>query len=219
MKIPLTCPACGATSTVDAAFSGRQGRCKQCNHRFMIPKSGESHPETYTLDEPAEAPVDAAEIGLEPTSTFIRARGDEPSAFTTRRKRRPIEPAASPRPRRDREREPGFAWGKWLSRVGGSTVLVLAAIALLAPRGPILVGFVLLALGSLMIVLGFGAGAYGAFREDMLYGMLYLAIPLYTAYYIVTRWDDLWIWFACSTAGVGLIMLGTELLRWNGVIP
>src|SRR4051812_1831014 len=125
MKIPLTCPACGAASTVDAAFSGRQGRCKHCNHRFTIPNSGASHAETYSLDEPAEVPVDPAEIGLEPTSTFVRARGDEPSVFTTRRKPRPIEPAASPRSRRERERdrEPGFAWGKWLSRAGGGAVL------------------------------------------------------------------------------------------------
>ncbi|WP_390553830.1 hypothetical protein [Singulisphaera acidiphila] len=218
MKIPLTCPSCGAASSVDAAFSGRPGRCKHCNHRFTIPKSGASHPETYSLDEPLEVPVDAAEISLEPTSTFVRARGDEPSVFTTRRKRRPIEPAASPRPRREREHEPGFAWGKWLGRVGGGTVLVLAAIALFAPRGPILVGSVLLALGTLMVLFGFGVGAYGAFREDVLYGLLYLAIPFYTAYYVVTRWDDLWVWFACSTVGVGLVMLGTEILRWNGVI-
>ena len=58
-----------------------------------------------------------------------------------------------------------------------------------------------------MVLVGFGAGAYGAFREDVLYGFLYLAIPLYTAYYIVTRWDDLWTWFACSTLGVGLVLL------------
>ncbi len=97
-------------------------------------------------------------------------------------------------------------------------MLVLAAIALFAPRGPILVGSVLLALGTLMVLFGFGVGAYGAFREDVLYGLLYLAIPFYTAYYVVTRWDDLWVWFACSTVGVGLVMLGTEILRWNGVI-
>ncbi|WP_406694465.1 hypothetical protein V5E97_25660 [Singulisphaera sp. Ch08] len=218
MKIPLTCPACGAASTVDAVFAGRAGRCKHCNHRFTIPNPGESHPETYTLDEPPAVPVDAAEIDLEPSSTFVRARGDEPSALTSRRKRRPIEPIARPMSRREREREPGFAWGKWLSRAGGSAVLVLAAIAWLAPGGPIFVGSVVLAIGTFMVLLGFGVGAYGAFREDFLYGFLYLAIPLYTAYYVVSRWDELWIWFACSTVGFGLVLFGTEMLRWNGVI-
>ncbi len=68
-----------------------------------------------------------------------------------------------------------------------------------------------------MVLVGFGAGAYGAFSEDFLYGVLYLVIPLYTAYYLVTRWDDLWVWFACSTAGVALVLLGTEMVRWAGV--
>jgi hypothetical protein len=66
-------------------------------------------------------------------------------------------------------------------------------------------------------LLGYAAGAYGAFCEDFLYGFLYLVIPLYTAYYLVTRWEDLWRWFACSTTGVGLVLFGTQLLRWSGV--
>jgi hypothetical protein len=72
-------------------------------------------------------------------------------------------------------------------------------------------------LGSVMILVGYGVGAYGAFREDSLYGFLYLLIPLYTAYYLVTRWDDLWVWFVCMTSGVGLIVLGVEMARWAGV--
>jgi len=45
------------------------------------------------------------------------------------------------------------------------------------------VGCVLMAVGSLMVLAGYGVGAYGAFREDFLYGMLYLLVPLYAAYY------------------------------------
>jgi hypothetical protein len=72
-------------------------------------------------------------------------------------------------------------------------------------------------IGSGMLLTGFFVGAYGAFCEDLLYGLLYLLIPLYTAYYIVTRWDDLWVWGTCSTTGVGLIIFGTELARWSGL--
>ena len=60
------------------------------------------------------------------------------------------------------------------------------------------------------------AGAYGAFSEDALYGLLYITIPLYTAYYLVTRWEDLWIWITCATVGVGLVLIGTEMVRWAG---
>ena len=59
-------------------------------------------------------------------------------------------------------------------------------------------------------------GLYAAFQEDSLYGCLYMIIPLYTAYYIVTRWDELWICFACSTVGFGIVLLGTEMIRWAG---
>jgi hypothetical protein len=34
----------------------------------------------------------------------------------------------------------------------------------------------------------------------------------------LTRWDDLWIWFACMTGGVGLASLGIEMVRWAGVV-
>ena len=110
-----------------------------------------------------------------------------------------------------------LAWRALLIRGMIVAVIASAAIALFAPRGSLIVGSLLLTLGSVMVLVGYGVGAYGAFREDLLYGILYLLVPLYAAYYLVTRWDDLWVWFACSTAGVALISLGTEMLRWNGV--
>ncbi len=76
----------------------------------------------------------------------------------------------------------------------------------------------MIALGCILILVGYVVGAYGAFSEDFLYGFLYLVIPLYTAYYMITRWDDLWVWFVCMTSGVGLILLGIEMARWGGVV-
>jgi len=95
-------------------------------------------------------------------------------------------------------------------------VLILTAIALLAPHGTWLVGCVLMAIGGILVPVAYFAGAYGAFSEDSLYGLLYLLIPLYAGYYIVTRWEDLWVWVACATLGVGLVLLGTEMVRWAG---
>jgi hypothetical protein len=70
--------------------------------------------------------------------------------------------------------------------------------------------------GMLLILIGYLAGAYGAFSEDSLYGFFYLVFPLYTAYYMVTRWEDLWVWLVCSTVGVGLAMIGIEIAQWAG---
>ena len=136
------------------------------------------------------------------------------------------EPAPVPsRPRRSGSRSPAGAARKresrdsletWLAR-RDRPAITIAAIALFAPNGCI-AGCAVLAIGMVMVLVGFGAGAYGEFHEDFLYGFLYMVIPFYTAYYMVTRWDDLWIWFACSTSGVGLVLLGTEMARWGGVV-
>ena len=95
-------------------------------------------------------------------------------------------------------------------------VLILSAVAFLAPHGIWLVGCILLAIGSILVPVAYFAGAYGAFSEDSLYGFLYILIPLYAGYYLVTRWEDLWIWIACATVGVGLVLIGTEMVRWRG---
>ena len=95
--------------------------------------------------------------------------------------------------------------------------MILALIAMFAPQGLLIVGATLLIVGSLMVLAGFFAGAYGAFSEDSLYGFLYLAIPFYAGYYMVTRWDDLWRWFACATAGIVLISAGSAILRSAGL--
>ncbi len=109
-----------------------------------------------------------------------------------------------------------MSWQGWLAVAGPVCVLTLTGIAFLAPNGLTIVGCILLVVGALLAVLGFIAGAYGAFSEDSLYGFFYLLFPIYTAYYMVTRWEDLRVWFACSTVGVGLVLFGTVLIRWAG---
>ena len=96
-------------------------------------------------------------------------------------------------------------------------VSVLTALALFVPHGTWLVGCILIAIGGVLVPVAYFAGAYGAFSEDTLYGLLYLFFPLYIGYYLVTRWEDLWPWMLCATVGVGLVLFGTELVRWSGV--
>jgi hypothetical protein len=215
MTISFACPDCGAGGSVGAAFAGRSARCKQCGHRFTIPGPGAREPDVYALDEPSGGPAPAAPAS--PGSVFVASRGDGSPAPAPVAPRRPRRAASATARRPARADGPGVAWRAWLVRLAAAFALALVATALLAPRGTLIAGCALMALGSLMVLVGYAAGAYGAFREDFLYGFLYVVIPLYTAYYLVTRWDDLWPWFACSTAGVGLVLLGTELVRWAGV--
>ena len=110
----------------------------------------------------------------------------------------------------------GFPLADWLIWGSVALVLILTAIAFLAPDGTWLVGCILMAICGILVPVAYFAGAYGAFSEDVLYGLLYITIPLYTAYYLVTRWEDLWIWITCATVGVGLVLIGTEMVRWAG---
>ena len=216
MKVSFSCPSCGVSGSVDESFAGRQVRCNQCRYRFPIPSLGSVEPDGYALDapEPEESAFPQTPMGRPSESVFAPTRSDEPEDRARRRARK--RPAISPRKPKRPERE-GFAWGTWLIRFGVAAVVILFLIAMIAPGGVVLVGRVLLIAGMGMVLLGWGAGAFGAFSEDLLYGLLYVLIPLYTAYYLVTRWDDLWRWFACSTAGVGIVLIGTQILRWSGV--
>jgi len=214
MTISFACPSCAATGSVDASFAGKPARCRHCGDRFTIPSPGESGPEVYSLDEPAGEPVGGTAILPSPVSAFVRARGNGPTAAAPRKPKRTARGSTA---RTARQRGAQFAWRAWLLRGGVAAGITLAAIALLAPQGTLIAACTLMVLGSVMVLLGYGVGAYAAFGEDFLYGFLYLVIPLYTAYYLVTRWEDLWVWFTCSTAGVVLVLLGIELARWGGV--
>ena len=146
---------------------------------------------------------------------FVPARADATTAID--RPRRRERSVSRPTSRRARSSKSVFSWQTWLIRGGLGLVLILTAIALLAPNGTWLAGVILMAIGGILVPVAYFAGAYGAFSEDSLYGLLYIMIPLYTAYYLVTRWEDLWIWITCATVGVGLVLIGTEMVRWAGV--
>ena len=214
MTFRFACPSCAVEGVANTSFVGRSVRCRQCHHRFTIPPPGATSTDVYGLEvAPSSTDVTPEPDGAD-GSVFVTARGDSSGpAPLPRRTPRIVPKRAERAAERDGKGGRGYVWPV---RVVVGLVLTLAAIALWAPRGPIIVASVLLALGSLMVLIGYAAGAHGAFREDFLHGFLYVAVPFYTAYYLITRWDDLWPWFACSTAGFLLVTLGTEILRWSG---
>jgi hypothetical protein len=214
MRITFACPDCAAAGAVDAAFAGKGVRCKHCGCRFAVPVPGQVESDVYALDESIGETGGPAASDTDLGSAFVPSRGDEANttAAAPKPKRAARKPSTGAASRRNADSVPR----PWLMWSGVAVVLILAAIALFAPQGMLISGGVMTLLGCLMVLAGYAAGAYGAFCEDLLYGILYLLIPLYTGYYIVTRWDDLWAWFTCSTAGVLLILLGVWLLETGG---
>jgi hypothetical protein len=86
------------------------------------------------------------------------------------------------------------------------------AIATLVPGGTSFVGIVLVMLSLILGPVG-GLGAlYRVFSEEVLCGLLFLFLPFYDVYYIITRWDDMWPWVTCVAASVGFLVMGVRLL-------
>ena len=140
------------------------------------------------------------------TSVFIPA-GRDPEVPT--RRRRPTGGATRlARPRREYDepfhvRHRGF--------LVAAPLVFLAALALaaaLVPNGTLIAACVLAGLGGLLVLTGYSVGLWAAFHEDSLYGFFYFIFPLYSAYYILTRFEDLWPWFLAMTVGVGLVTVG-----------
>jgi predicted Zn finger-like uncharacterized protein len=215
MKIAFDCPGCGASGSVDDALIGRQVRCKQCNHRFAISRPGEAETEGYSLDGPTRGNSRVDFMSTDDKAVFVPSRSDRPPIARSPRITRRAKSRSKPRASCGQDSE--FPWKAWLVGVCVIVAIALVAIALIHPRGLMISGSVLVILGSVLALAGLAAGAYGAFCEDFLYGFFYVVFPIYTAYYLVTRWEDLWRWMVGSTAGLGLILLGATILRWAGI--
>ena len=213
MKISFACPACGALGSADDSLVGRQVRCKPCQHRFAIPGPVVESDDGYRLDEPAREAFASDKMIPPAEAVFVASRGDEPTVHVSPRKPRKL----GSKKRKARDEGPEFDGRKWLIRVGGAFGVSRVATMFFAERGVMIAGLILLAVGMVLVLVGFGVGAFGAFSEDFLYGFLYLVFVPYTAYYLVTRWDDLRRWCLCATVGVGFDTLGTAMLQWAGV--
>jgi hypothetical protein len=209
MGIAFRCGGCGRWLEVDAALAGKRGRCRRCEHVNVVPAAEEDDGSAvYAMEGPAEAPIEAEA----PEAIFVRAPA-EPDP----------PPTQAPRPRRRKAKRkvravrdegsdsPWAAW-RWPIRLALGAVAVLVGVALLVPGGTMMAGIALAVVGLLVIAVGYAIAAYAAFKEDALHGWLFLAIPLYAGYYIVSRWDVMWPWFGTMAAGVAVLVVAGWVL-------
>jgi hypothetical protein len=157
------------------------------------------------MEEPIAEPVAAG-----PT-TFVRAPSDpESESYSPRRRPRPDD---SPRPRRDRDRSAiELPHWKWLVGVPLGLLVVVVPVVLLVPTARTIAGILLAVIGMGALLVGYGIGAYAAFSEEILYGFLYLFIPLYTGYYLISRLEGTWPFLAAMAGGAALITVGIWLM-------
>ena len=231
--IDFACESCGVRGRVAESMVGRRVRCNQCKHVFVVPRPGESFPDAYEMTDPAVgSPATPAPSPVVGASTFAPTYRDTSGApgrrlpLASKRRKRKGKGRASA----DRSWPPGWMvrrfstsegayspvralpWVAGAGLVGGLIAAVTFAVPSLAGVG----GSLLALIGFVLVGVGYGVGAVAAFSEDSLYGYLYLGLPIYTGYYLITRLDDLWPWFLCSTIGFALFLAGMRALQLSG---
>ncbi len=216
MAIAFNCPTCGKAFSVADEFAGRSGLCKGCGHRFTVPTAQAATvaeedeygiaTEGYGLvEEPARKTEPAVAMASENATVFSRAYNDD--SELPRPKRAKSGKRKSSRRRLDDE--PGFfeKHGKTLGALSIGVVCALAGVATFVEHGSYYVGMLMIVLGTILMLAGSLLGVYVAFTEDAMYGLLSIFFfPFYPAYYIVSRWDEMWPSFAIQTVG---FLLGT----------
>ena len=208
MGITFACGRCGHWFEVDASLAGRHGRCKRCGHVNVVPPE-EDEDGVYALEGVAEASATTeAEVQ---EAIFVRAPSDpEPPPAPARRRRK--KPARKVRSERAEPEPTGPGAWRGPVRLALGAGAILHGVALLVPGGTMIAGIALAVVGLLGVGAGYAVAAYAAFQEDALYGWLFLLIPLYAGYYIVSRWDVMWPWFGAMAAGAAVLVLAGWVL-------
>lgn len=217
----FACPSCNAPGKARVDWAGRSVRCKHCKAIFEVPTPGEAAADAYALaiteeDTPPPDPLRSANASESGGSTFSPGFRDAPLREPPRDRPRP-----RPKTEEDRRREiQGWTEDRRVRILAGLAIFgaLLAVVTFAIPSLRMVGGGVLIGLGFLLTAVGFFVGAYAAFCEDLLYGMAYLFIPIYTGYYLVTRFDDLWPYFSASTIGFVLFLAGSKAVELSGAI-
>ena len=213
MKIAFACPACGRGFEVDAANVGRRARCKGCGGTVTVPATSAPAPGpdlgTYALDDP---PPEAAPVPAGP-STYVRARANPEGLAPGRRRPEPDAVIGRAREGATAIAARVSALWPWLVGVPAGVAVVLGLVAAIVPGGTMIAGGALAVVGILLLLGGHAMGAYVAFTEDALHGWLYLLVPIYTAYYLVENWDEMWRWCLLSVAGVAILSVAGPIMH------
>ena len=90
---------------------------------------------------------------------------------------------------------------------------MVSLLAVFIPGIRVPLGVALALPGVLLCLYGYASGAYIAFTEDDFHGWLYLLVPFYAAYYLVSRWDDMLSRLIMVVVGLTLLGIGGRMLE------
>lgn len=192
MTIEATCDSCYRTYNLKDALAGRKVRCKECGETFTVPQPGAA---------PAEPAGDPWDVDDAFDEDFASAAPPPPMPTRGRKKKKRRRKRAEP------EKSSGFRLGLIgiLSLVGGGLFLMMCLVG-------IFVRPVLSVMLFCMGLTGAGLGLVGgigclmaAFEEDAVCGIMYLFMPFYSLYYVITRIGDIWKLVLMNIGGTALV--------------
>jgi DNA-directed RNA polymerase subunit RPC12/RpoP len=211
MKISVTCETCGEQYEVEDRHAGKTIKCTSCETRMTIPAAP---PAATPLLVCGEYALDESHDSEPPTfRTAPDTREQDQVSGSGQVKKRTVKRSKG----KGKHKRGGLsesAVSLWTVLVSLALIAVLLAIvAVFLPEARTPVGVALAIPGLLLCLYGYATGVYIAFTEDDLHGWLFLLIPFYAAYYIVSRWDDMYTRVIMVVAGLTLLAIGGRFLE------
>lgn len=187
MTISFSCPECFKEYRVKEAFAGKKVKCKSCGGAMQVPSAEatafEDDDFLGSLNEAARMESRAAEVedygaaGLPP-----KMGGARPSASRSKGS----EPA---RKKKKRKSEGSSGVGKIVALIFLGGIGLLLLVGIVVPAIGALIALPILVIALICQAIG-GHWVWGlAFQEDVVCGLLFF-VPLYSLYYLITRWES-----------------------------
>ncbi|HBE68206.1 MAG TPA: hypothetical protein DDW52_08670 [Planctomycetaceae bacterium] len=227
-KVTCQCPACSATLKIPSSAVGKQVRCPKCSETFAVNASPqlEISPRTSPSPQPSFNPPETTQTTFEPfgdDNLFGSLPGDlnnqAPDNFGTSGEFQApastgYQPYAPPPKRKKKKRRTNKGWQAWLTEtdlllklfgIVGAVSFGLSAIPVLG-----VVVFILVLVSYAVVQMAGGIWlVVVAFQEEPVQGILYILVPFYALFYLITRWDTCRVPFMmCIVSVFSLICSG-----------
>ena len=203
--LAFDCPGCGKHYELADDFAGKKSRCKKCGEVFRIPvvtarvyEPGSGGPPAEPQPQWEREPVDSPVVMK--SAPPLRRDYDESSLPLPPRAAYASEQPPTKRSYRHRDRGPGvgITVSKWFLIVEGGLLAPIALanyfLVLPAPVVGMVTYFYLLATALSCLVFLFWGWIWMvviAFGEATRCGLMFLFLPFYGFYYIVTRYAEI----------------------------
>jgi ribosomal protein S27E len=208
MPLKVTCPDCFRDYKVQDQHVGKKFRCKGCG-AIVTAKAPKPKPKAKVVDDYD----DWEEYDSDETDGTGFGEDDGYLPPPPKPRSRAVSERRPPRRKKKAARGTSELPLPLPMLICGGLMLVLLGMSFITPiAGALLLG--ILFLTSVVLMLHGGLRMLiTPFQEDIVCGLLYLFVPFYWLYYVITRWDEMSNPFLTALGGWLLMFLGSGLAQ------